>query len=154
MAALSGNRQPEHPSLLDYEWVASDSIGHVALFTTGGPGPIPTWILENRAYAERVVDLVHALRASGGHILFVRVPRPDDFVRFARQGLYSYDWRDVARTHGKTAKYEICARPTSPVTVDGLPEECRALLRQVSFRDVRFDATDAIEVRAYFRCQP
>jgi hypothetical protein len=66
MGTSSADRPPEHPSWLDYEWVASDSIGQLAVFTTGGPGPIPTWVLENRVYAEHVLDVLHELPVRGG----------------------------------------------------------------------------------------
>jgi hypothetical protein len=155
MSNTSMDRGPEHPSWLDYEWVASDSIGQVAVFTTGGPGPIPTWVLENRAYAERLLALLHDLPVRGGHALHIDVPRPDDFVRFAQQGMHSYDWRDVHRVRETaTGMYEICARPVRAITVADLADECRAFFQQLTFRDLRFDRSDAIDVRAFFPCEP
>jgi hypothetical protein len=52
--------------------------------------------------------------------LFTNVPRPDDFIGFARRGLFSFDWADVHRTRDLVHAYEVQARPVSPVIVSAV----------------------------------
>jgi hypothetical protein len=150
----SSAERPEHPNWLDYEWIATDAIGQVAVFTTGGPGPIPTWLLNNRSRADRVAEILDELPIRGGHELLIAAPRPDDFIRFAQQGLFSYDWADVARTSNKSGMYEICSRPEKPIVAVEMPVSCRVLLEQTTFSNMRFDQASFIDVRAFIRCEP
>lgn len=150
----ASNERPEHPAWLDYEWLARDAIGQVAVFTTGGPGPIPASLLRDRARADVVAERLASLPRRGGATLFVSVPRPDDFVRFGEQGLFSYDWADTHRVSAPSGRYEICARPERPILTGEMPADCRVLLEAFVIPDLRFDQVDVIDVRAYFDCEP
>lgn len=151
---LRDDGRPEHPRWLDYEWIGCDAVGRVAVFTTGGPGPIPTLVLEDRGHADAVADFLSRLLRRGGGTLLVSVPRPDDFVRFGEQGLFSYDWRDTHRVAQRTGRYEIRVRPAKPISAAEMRGEYRGLLGELTFGSIRFDQTDAIDVRAFFRCEP
>src|SRR5262249_20308087 len=85
----------------DYAWLAVDACGHVAIFTNAGVGPIPVAVLADRKTADRAEELVRQLPERGGCELLVSFPRPDDFIGFARRGLFAYDWTDVSRIVGR-----------------------------------------------------
>src|SRR5438132_124105 len=95
----------------DYAWVALDAVGHVAVFTNAGEGPIPTAVLTNRQEADQAEELIHRLPQRGECQLLMTLPRPDDFIAFARRGLFAYDWRDVHQARDRTFRYELLARP-------------------------------------------
>ena len=71
---------PPHLVGLDAAWLAVDAIGQVAIFTTGGEGPVPTSAFDS---AERSEELVQSLPMVSGFDLLTSVVRPDDFVAFA-----------------------------------------------------------------------
>jgi hypothetical protein len=145
---------PEYPYGVDYEWIASDAVGQVAVFTTGGAGPIPTWVLKNRVLADGGTELLDGLPIRGHHELRIVVPRPDDYIRWANQGLFTYDWTDVHRTAGLIRKYEAFSRPTNAISVAEIPMGLRSLLEGVRFLNLRFSEAPTIDVPAVFQCEP
>ena len=81
----------------EFDWFASDQAGEVALFATGGSGPIP----DSVASAIGEHDSVGArLEVSGFGTLSV-------WQSYSRAGLYAYDWSDSA------SRYIQVATPTS-----------------------------------------
>ncbi len=140
-----------YPERTDVEWLAVDRDGRVGVFTTAGSGPIPTVYLDSEGILEQVWDAVRGLPEVCDHDLLVALPRPDDFISFARRGFFSYDWADVqgaGRHLGR--RYELQARPLAPVTVDSVrwPSPLGEVLTHVrsaalDFRDVTVDVTAA-----------
>src|SRR5262245_34687608 len=105
---------------IDLSWVAVDSAGRLAVFTTAGEGPVPASALQASAAAQAAVA---ELPVVGGNKLLVDYPRPDDFVAFAERGLYAYDWCDAHRTAAASSGcYELVAVPLRPVLVAELPK--------------------------------
>ena len=124
---------------LDIAWIATDSIGQVALFTTGGTGQIPATAL---ASAESAEQDVLSIQETCDSQLLVSVPRPDSFIDFARRGFFSYDWTDVHRNSSQEiAAYELQAKPTCPLHVSALPAELQAFAASTVFRHVTFGQT-------------
>lgn len=82
----------EHDPLgQDDAWLATDAVGHVAIFTNAGPGPISIAVLADRRASDQAESLIKALPERGDSQMLVILPRPDDFVAFARRGLFAYD---------------------------------------------------------------
>ena len=110
---------------IDAAWIAIDGIEQVALFTTGGEGPIPDTALFSVSIAE---DSAFSLPGTSGYDLLVAVPRPDDFIAFAKRGLFAYDWSDVhCSAHQASGSYELQARPSRPLTLLDLPASLQAV---------------------------
>ncbi len=91
----------------DYAWLAMDASRHIGIFTNAGDGPIPLAVLANRGRTDRAEKVVLHLPERGGYEMLVKVPRPDDFIAFARRGLYAYDWQDAlaARIESSDTSY-------------------------------------------------
>jgi hypothetical protein len=123
---------------IDYAWLAVDSIGNVAVFTTGGEGPVPTSALPTLELAESAIrDLVERSACE----MQIKIPRPDDYVSFAKRGLFAYDWYDVHReSSSRINQYELLARPTNPVTLGELPDSFRVLVAPTIIVGVTFGA--------------
>jgi hypothetical protein len=121
---------------IDASWLATDAIGQVALFTTGGEGPVPDSALESVEFAE---GLLHSIPETSNFDLFTTVPRPDDFIAFAKRGLFSYDWSDVHRTNQESiGGYELQARPSCPIKVSSLPPSLKAMATATMLSGVTF----------------
>jgi len=110
---------------IDASWLAVDAQGQVAIFTTGGEGPIPETAL---ASIETGEESVQSLPEVSAHELLTSMPRPTDFVSFARRGLFAYDWSDVHRVASEVSGgYELQALPISPIRVSQLPTSMQVL---------------------------
>lgn len=135
-----------YPHGLDYSWLAADAAGHVAIFTNAGRGPIPIAVLADRRASDHAEPLVIALPERNDAHMLVTLPRPDDFVAFARRGLFAYDWQDCHRGAGRSRRHELLARPAAPITVGELEGEVASLIDKVRFGSLRFDDSLAIAV--------
>jgi hypothetical protein len=121
---------------LDVAWIATDSLGQVALFTTGGQGQIPTTAL---ASAESAEQDVLSIQETCDSQLLVSVPRPDSFIDFARRGFFAYDWTDVhCNSSQELAAYELQAKPTCPLHINGLPAALQAFAASTVLQHVTF----------------
>jgi hypothetical protein len=124
---------------LDVAWIAINAIGQVAIFTTGGEGPIPDTAAVSVENAE---EEVAALPEIGDYALLVDVPRPDDYVSFAKRGLFAYDWCDVHRTAGEaTGCYELQARPSRPLILSELPSSLKTAASATRIFDLSFGSS-------------
>lgn len=97
----------------DLEWLASDSNGHVAVFTVAGGGPMPT-ACRNWRILDLTTDFIRGLPVRTTADLLVTLPRPVDYVSFAERGLFAYDWIS------NRGRYEIQARPREPAGLSAL----------------------------------
>ncbi|MBD9480133.1 hypothetical protein [Pseudoxanthomonas sp. PXM02] len=121
---------------VDAAWLAIDAIGQVAIFTTGGEGPIPTTALVS---AHAVEELVLSLPEVSSVDLLVTLSRPDDFVTLSKRGLFAYDWSDVHRTTRQyLGGYELQSRPKTPLGLSDLPGPLRALAAATQLSGVMF----------------
>lgn len=84
--------------------------------------------------------------------LLVSLPCHEDFVRLARRGLFAYDWQDVHRTRGFSWKYEMIARPESPIQLDQMPQEMQELLRNTRFGSIRYSDCLTVDVQRDLDC--
>lgn len=167
------------PEGWDYPWLAIDAEGHIGIFTNAGEGPIPIAVLAdratvdrtlwpeqyptekmptavwaNRAAVDRAEELVRKLPERSEYRMLATRTRPDDFIGFARRGLFAYDWQDAHRIFGRTHCYEIQGQPQSPISIEDINPEVAALARRVSFDSLRFADSLRIAVTEHMECYP
>lgn len=142
-----------YPHGRDYAWLAIDAVGHVAVFTNAGEGPIPVSVLVDRDQADQAEKWIGELPEPGGCRLLVTLPRPDDFIAFAWRGLFAYDWRDALRTEEPTFRYELLALPESPIVVHELEPRVASLARKVQFASLRFADERRVAVGELVECR-
>jgi hypothetical protein len=138
-----------YPEGVDCCWLASDRIGQLGVFVTGGSGPIPTQVLLPAYPLDEIEETILALPKASDIDLRVRVPRPDRFVALAERGFFVYDWSDVHRTEQYIDEYELMALPYRPLTLDLLPESLSDSARAVRFSTVSFATAWRVDVRAH-----
>ena len=114
---------PADLAWLDVGWIASDRCGQVALFTTGGRGPIPVAAMASVDAAEGAIMAMAERGPATSHL----AGEPTGcFLDFARRGVFSCDWSDVHRVRAaRIHAYELQASPGRPVLVGDLPEPVR-----------------------------
>ena len=120
----------------DAAWLAVDASGQVAVFTTGGEGPVPETAIPSTESGE---EFVFTLPERTAVDLLSAVPRPDDFIAFAKRGLFAYDWSDVHRTLSQAlGGYQLQARPTEPLHITDLPSSLQTMAAATQLSGVVF----------------
>ncbi|MEU4390714.1 hypothetical protein [Kribbella sp. NPDC023855] len=109
----------------EWDFLAVDSAGHVAVLSSAGYGPIPEPVLAAREVVERADDAIAALPTITRAV--PESPRREgnlsDWYSLSERGLFAYDWRIW---HGP---YERIASPAEPLVVDSLPDPVQAAAR-------------------------
>jgi len=142
-----------YPDGLDCCWLASDRIGQLGVFVTGGSGPIPAQALLPTYLLDDLEKTLLDLPRASDIDLRVRVPRPDRFVALAERGFFVYDWSDVHRTEQYIDEYELMALPYRPITLDLLPDHLADTARAARFSALSFATAWRIDVRAHMACR-
>lgn len=124
----------------EYDWLASDADGHVALFSTAGGGFAPEEFLRDTEAHDAAID---ALLASAVCTRARFAPRllsglENTWLLMAERGVYAFD----SDPHG--APYRLVAAPEQPILIANLPEAAASVARQVSFPHLRFSVLKEI----------
>lgn len=129
---------------IDAAWLAVDALGQVAVFTTGGQGPVPDAALPSIESGEAdVLSLPAVCEATR----VMSVQRPDSFVAFAERGFFAYDWSDVHRTRRETIGcYELAAAPSLPVFASQLPSDLQGLASATRLIGIEFGEAPVVSV--------
>jgi hypothetical protein len=164
----------------DYFWYCTDSDGQIAVMLTAGIAPIPISVLAGISRNNNLRKSLLGMPKIGSYLIEVRdvfvknssgvyalkhisqKPIPDnevaqdlysDFFNHASQGIYGFDWSDIHRIEKwQSNKYELIARPTTPLLVSDLPNDLQSVLSATKLHGVRFSESKAIDVTAYLKC--
>jgi hypothetical protein len=135
--------QPDYPAAhsMDSVWFAVDADGHVAAFTTGEDGHIPSE--GNGGYGWEVLKEMGTLTN--------RPPDDDDDTdtQCTKLGLFLYDFDDFGSD--PIPPYDRYAVPEQPLHVDQLPPELRKRVRQAAFPGVCFHKAECIQPYETYR---
>ncbi len=124
----------------EYDWIAADADGHVALFTTAGGGYAPEEFLQDTDAHD---DAIAAILASPAVTTARFSPElGTDFVNtwrlVAERGLFAYD----ADIYG--GPYRLDAAPEVPIRIHQLPAIAARLLGRLTFQGIRFAETPVV----------
>jgi hypothetical protein len=142
-----------YPESVDCCWLASDRAGQLAVFVTGGRGPIPVPALLDTYPLNDIEERILALPKASDIDLRIRMPQPDRFVALAERGVFVYDWSDIHRTEAYIDEYELMALPYRPITLDQLPGDLAEAARTVRFASAAFASAWRVDARAHMSCR-
>jgi hypothetical protein len=119
---------------LEYDWLASDAKGFVALFTTAGGGYAPAEFLQDTDAHDIAIDIILNLSASCEARFAPRLPPnlKNTWRMVAERGLFAFD----SDPHG--GPYRQVAAPVDPIHIEDLPQSVRDLVRTLSLQRVCF----------------
>lgn len=124
----------------EYDWLASDANGSVAMFSTAGGGFAPAAFLRDTDAHQAAIDAVLALPPSTA-ARFSPSLSPDlenTWRSLAERGLYAYD----SDYHG--GPYRLVAAPERPAQLGELPELAIAVASSVRLVGIRFDEANSL----------
>ncbi|MFB9684938.1 hypothetical protein [Amycolatopsis plumensis] len=107
-----------HPRAgIEFDWLAVDSSGALAVLTSAGYGPVPKAVSEHAEAVDAALERINTWPQVGDSI-----SQPSetgdytDWRDLAARGFYAYDWKD------SSGPYVRLAVPTTPLTVDNLTD--------------------------------
>ncbi|MFC0682915.1 hypothetical protein ACFFGH_34235 [Lysobacter korlensis] len=95
----------------EFDWFARDAAGRIALFATGGSGPIPELVFQAIESHDAAADLVPV---SGWG-------SPAVWQSYSSAGLYAYDWVDGADAYRRVATPAGTVSPAVAAAVADVP---------------------------------
>jgi hypothetical protein len=122
------NARPAQDILgFEYDWLASDADGHVALFSTAGGGYAPASFLGDTESHGAAIEAILALPKST-ETRFAPALAPDlenTWLMVAERGLFAFD------SHADGGPYRMVAAPEAPIHVSRLPSSVASVVRSV-----------------------
>jgi hypothetical protein len=117
-------------SNLEFDWLACDADGFVAMFSSAGFGAVPEESVAAAEALDAALDRIKALPVIGEATSMSGRTTPDDWIATARRGLFAFDWADV--------RYQIEALPSTTLRIDEIQDETiRDIAKRVTI-PVRF----------------
>jgi hypothetical protein len=138
-AAMETKARPDMTGF-EFDWLASDADGSVALFSTAGGGFAPMPSLQNPEAHQVAIDELLAGPASTTARFAPEFPaaRQNTWQLVAERGLYAFD----SDAHG--GAYRLLAAPSVPARVADLPSAARAVVGLIRFRHLRFSELTSV----------
>jgi hypothetical protein len=129
---------------LEYDWLASDGEGHVAIFTTAGGSAAPEQFLRDTDEHDRAIEAALAAPPSTA-AAFAPKLRPglkNTWLALAERGFFGFDGDPNGGPYGKVAA------PNRPAHVDDLPPETAAVVRRLVLPNLNFAAVERVTAEA------
>ena len=125
---------------LEYDWLAVDAQGFVALLSTAGGGRVPDAFLQDVDAFDVAIQSVLSLPASTAAdcSLELAAPLVNTWKLVAERGLFACD------SDPNGGPYRRIARPIAPVRIDDLPTSIAVVARSVLLTNVAFDSATEI----------
>ncbi len=85
--------------------------------------------------------------------LLVNVARPDDYLAFAKRGLFVYDWTDIHRTQKASINmYEMVAQPVKACSVGNISSDLTSCIVSITGKNFHFLENSTIKIDSYIQC--
>lgn len=119
----------------EYDWLATDVNGFVALFSTAGGGYAPEEFLRDTDAHDMALDAILAIPETTRARFAPQLPPnlKNTWQLVAARGLFAYD----SDPHG--GPYRQVAAPVMPIHIDDLPQGAREVVRALLLPRARFD---------------
>jgi hypothetical protein len=126
---------------LEYDWLAVDADGFVALFSTAGAGFVPDALLRDPEGFDGAIDAILEMpaRTIADCDRELAPGRLNTWRRVAERGLFAFDSDPLG------GPYRLVAKPHAPVRANGLPSSVASVAGRIVLPTVSFK--NATEVR-------
>ncbi|MCO7227504.1 hypothetical protein [Pleionea sp. CnH1-48] len=124
----------------EYDWLATDRLGYVALFSTAGLGYAPLPFLEDTDLYDDTIEAILCLSVSTASKVYPKIDIEHDntWKRVSERGLYSFD-ADV-----NTGIYHVASIPQEPLLLHELPKNIASVIERVKLESVLFNEASII----------
>ncbi|KYG01202.1 hypothetical protein BE20_53390 [Sorangium cellulosum] len=138
--STTGARSADEILGLEFDWLASDADGYVALFSTAGGGYAPDELLRDTDAHDAAIDAVLASPASTVARVAQELPPglKNTWRMVAERGLFAFD----SDPHG--GPYRMVAAPADPIRIFDLPRSVIDVVERLKLRQVRFACQSVI----------
>lgn len=138
--STTGTKSAEEILGLEFDWLASDADGFVALFSTAGGGYAPDEFLRDTDAYDAAIEVVLASPASTVARFAPELPPglKNTWRMVAERGLFAFD----SDPHG--GPYRIVAAPADPIRIVDLSRLVIDVVERLKLRQVRFAGQSAI----------
>lgn len=132
--SMTGAKSADEILGLEFDWLASDADGYVALFSTAGGGYAPDEFLRDTDAHDAAIDAVLASPASTVARFAPELPPglKNTWRMVAERGLFAFD----SDPHG--GPYRVVAAPADPIRIVDLPRGVIDIVGRLKLRQVRF----------------
>lgn len=132
--SMTGAKSADEILGLEFDWLASDADGYVALFSTAGGGYAPDEFLRDTDAHDAAIDAVLASPASTVARFAPELPPglKNTWRMVAERGLFAFD----SDPHG--GPYRMVAAPADPIRIVDLPRSVIDIVGRLKLRQVRF----------------
>lgn len=117
---------------IDFDWLASDAEGHVAVFSSAGGEIPPDAVLRDMDAHVRALGALFAAAASTHPVFAPTAPGEDRWRAAAERGLFVY------RCSPGGGPYRLAAAPETPIRAIDLPATASLVVQALRFGQLRF----------------
>ncbi|QAT81660.1 hypothetical protein EJ065_0045 [Corallococcus coralloides] len=125
----------------EFDWIASDADGHVALLSTAGGGYVPRQVLRDTDALDAAIQAILESAVSSGVRFAPSVAEgcENTWLMMAERGVFAFD----ADPYG--GPYKRVAMPERPIRIEELAEAARPLVRMMALEGLRFSEIEKID---------
>lgn len=118
----------------EYDWLACDINGHVALLSTGGNGYAPRAFINAIDVYDKAIEHMLNLSETTTCDIYPKIAEGcvNTWKEASKRGVYGYD------TNYEDEGYSLVSKPKKPIVVDQLPFEIAVVIKQVCLGSVSF----------------
>jgi len=131
-AVLVVSPDPVESVGIDFDWLASDAEGHVAVFSSAGGEIPPDAVLRDMDAHVRALGALFAAPASTHPVFAPTAPGEDRWRAPAERGLFVY------RCSPGGGPYRLAAAPETPIRAMDLPATASLVVQGLRFGQLRF----------------
>lgn len=119
----------------EYDWIATDAVGHVAIFSTAGAGFVPSKFLDNVEAHDAAIDAImdSPIRCQASFFPDIAPGLVNTWRDAAMRGLFAFD------SDPNGGPYRLVAAPLLPIHVRDLPASVVGTVERMKLDDIFFE---------------
>ncbi|SMF41360.1 hypothetical protein [Pseudobacteriovorax antillogorgiicola] len=135
-------KTPDEILGFEYDWLACDEIGNIALFSTAGGGFAPAAFLEDTDKYDEMIDRLKSQSVTSSAAFAPKLSDglPNIWKELAERGIYSFDSDEDG------GPYRLIGVPDKPIKLDKLAGDIAESIKPIRFGKLRFDKVNSITI--------